>query len=748
MLEYRSDTVFRTLAGNRLDVASIVFIVLSAAAPLIAVSAVATITIAATGETSLPLAYLVVAAVLLVFAVGYGAMSRHVTSSGALYAYVARGLGRVTGVSASFVAVLAYSALPLALYGAIGAVCSGFLDGRFGLSVPWWLVSLAAWALVAGFGVLRIDFTSRVLAVLLISETLVVLLFDLVFIGNPDDGTVSFAALVPGDLAYPAVGTLLITAFLGFLGFESGAAYSEEVRDPKRTTARATYIAIAGIGILCALSTWALTVGVGPGNVVEAAGTDQGDLMFNVGANYLGPAFVDIGHVLFITSLLAALVSFHNAASRYLFALGREQVLPARLGQTSGRTGAPYYGSLAVSGLGLLAIVLYAGAALDPVADMFLVLAPYGALGVLVLLAVTSFSVIAFFGRNPNSESPWQRVVAPAIGGVFLLAILVVVIDQYDGLVGRPPGDVLTWALPVSFPAVAVLGLLWGLFLRSKRPDAYRNIGLGADIVADPVVPEPAAAEPSWRHRSPGYPAFSPLQVSMPPGLSSGMAGPPALPRRPSGGPGARDHVIEAKPTYSVEPIAHLMAAAYFTDSLVHWLIPDIQEQGQVCLGYFRTIVQQALATGTVDVLEDYSAAAIWYPVAENQPIFTPPPQSPAIGQLSSSLSWRLDLVHHSTEQARPADAHHFLAFAAVWPGAQRRGLGSALISHRLRKLDRAGSPAYLEAPNEEAMSLYRRLGFHPQGKPITFPNGPSLHPMWRPAHKPAAVGAEQQTSR
>jgi amino acid transporter/GNAT superfamily N-acetyltransferase len=757
LLEHQSDKTFRTLAGNRLGVASIVLIVISAAAPLTAISAVATNAFAATGEIGLPVAYLVVACVLMVFAVGFGAMSRHVGNSGGLYTFVTRGLGRVTGVSASVVAVLAYTALPLALYGAIGAVLSGFLDGRFGLSAPWWLLALIIWVVVSALGLLRIDFNGYVLAVLLISATLVVLLLDLVFIGNPDGGSVSFAALSPGELIFPGVGTLLVTAFLGFVGFETSAVYSEEAHEPKRAIAVATYIAIAGAGILLALSTWAMTVVLGPANIVEAAGTDGTDLMFNVGAKYLGPAFVDIGHVLFVTSLLAALISFHNTASRYLFALGREQVLPAELGQTSARTGAPHYGSLAISGLSLLAIVLFAGAGLDPLADMFAILAQYGTLGVLILLAVTAVSVIVYFQRNPNTETVWRRVVAPAIGGVFLTAILVLVLNEYGSLLGRPPGDVLTWALPVSFIVAAGLGLLRAVYLRSKRPDVYRDLGLGAASVAAPVAPDPFAAEPAWGGRSASYPSFSPLRNTSPPGSFRPMSLPhmdsPVSPLRTSMPPGmprhqqaGRDHVIEAKPAYSVEPIAHLMAAAYFTDPLVQWLIPEIQDQGQVCLGYFRTIVQQALATGTLDVLEDYSGAAIWYPVAENQSIFTPPRQSPAIGQVSANLSWRLDLVHHATEQARPGDAHHFLAFVAVWPGAQRRGLGSALISHRLQKLDQAGSPAYLEAPNEEAMSLYGKLGFQPQGKPITLPNGPSVYPMWRPAHKPAAISAEQQT--
>jgi amino acid transporter/GNAT superfamily N-acetyltransferase len=755
LLDYRSDKIFRTLAGNRLDVAAVTFIIISAAAPLTAITGVATIAFATTGAIGLPIAYLVVAAILMIFAVGYVAMSRHVANAGALYTYVARGLGRVPGVSASFVAVLAYSVLPLSLYGGVGAVFAGFLEARLGWTVPWWMIALLTWIVVTALGVLRIDFNSRVLAILLVSETLVVLLFDFVELGNPAGGAVSFAALSPSQLFAPGVGTLLVTAFLGFLGFEGSAVYSEEARDPKRTIARATYIAVAGVGILYSLSTFALTVVVGPDQIVAAAGRDQTDLMFNVGANYLGSAFVDIGHVLFITSLFAALISFHNTASRYLFALGRERVLPAKLGLTSGRTGAPYYGSLTISALSLFTILVFAVSGGDPLHHLFFIFAQYGALGVLMLLAATSFSVIGYFRRNQTAEAPWRRIIAPAIGGVFLTIVLILVLDQYGSLLGLPPGHVLNWLLPVSFLIAAGAGAAWGLHLRNNRPDVYRSIGLGAESVVEPLIPDPAPSEDTWQRSS--YPQMAPLRVDSP--LQSSYPSYPSIPPLSLGSPTAQsamptelvrsgrgEKIFTAQRHYAVDPIAHLMAAAYFKDALTQWLIPEFQTQGSLCLGYFRVVVQQALATGLVDVLEDYSGAAIWYPVSGHTPVLSPPGRSPQIGNLSANLAWRVDLLHHAIVQARPVEAHHLLAFAAVWPTAQRRGLGTALVAHRLQRLDASGSAAYLEATSEQSYALYGRLGFRPSGKPITLPNGPRIYPMWRPVNNPAAVGLEQSS--
>jgi hypothetical protein len=50
-------------------------------------------------------------------------------------------------------------------------------------------------------------------------------------------------------------------------------------------------------------------------------------------------------------------------------------------------------------------------------------------------------------------------------------------------LLGLPPGSTEAWALPASFAVAAVLGVLYGRWQRSARPDVYQGIGLGADAL-------------------------------------------------------------------------------------------------------------------------------------------------------------------------------------------------------------------------------------------------------------------------
>jgi hypothetical protein len=98
----------------------------------------------------------------------------------------------------------------------------------------------------------------------------------------------------------------------------------------------------------------------------------------------------------------------------------------------------------------------------------------------LVLLALTSAAVIAFFARDSHGENAWRRRIAPALAAVLLGVIVVLAVLHYATLLGVPPGSPAAWALPASYAAVAVAGLGWGLVLKFRRPQVYATIGLGA----------------------------------------------------------------------------------------------------------------------------------------------------------------------------------------------------------------------------------------------------------------------------
>ncbi|HET9143449.1 GNAT family N-acetyltransferase [Actinophytocola sp.] len=714
------------LAANRLGVPGVLFFIVAAAAPLTTVAGGITAGYAVTGVTGLPVAYLAVMVILAVFAAGYLAMSRHITNAGAFYTYVVHGFGRTPGVAAGFVALLAYNAIQIGLYGIFGTALAALLGVLFAVTVPWWLCALAGWAAIAVVGVLRVDLNGRLLAVLMVAETIVILLYDLVFVSNPAGDAAGLGTLAPDAAAREGWGAALAVALAGFVGFEGGAAFAEETRDARRTVARATFLAIAFLGLLYALSAWALSVTTGPAGVVDAARRAGAGLTFNLSAAQLGTAAADLGRVLFVTGVFAALLSFHNTVARYLFSLGRERVLPAPLGGTHYRTGSPYAGSLAQSGLALGVLVIVVLARADPVATLFLAGTTLGALGVLILMIALSFAAVGYFRRRPDVESVWHRRLAPVLAGVLLLGLLVLVLADFHRVLGVGRDDPRGWVLPALYAVVAVGGLLWGWYLKVARPQVYRTVGLGANRVIGRTMSEWDSAQ-GMDLNLPKPPIVMvgdlPTVVDMPPVGRSPVRSDTGI---------VRLHNTTAE----LDTATTVLAKAFQTDGPGEWLVPEPEVRAAVYPAYLQILVRHALrGAGEVFATADRTAVAIWYPAPYGVPNVAPAEYDAQLAAATGSYLPRFLALDAARQAGHPVDrAHHYLNFVAVLPEHQGRGLGSALLASRLSELHHAGTPAYLEATNRRNLALYLHHGFKVIGT-VTVPDGgPTLYRMWREA--------------
>jgi amino acid transporter len=499
-------TVRTGLAQGRLGVGGVTAQVIAAAAPLTVIAGGATAGFAIAQQRGMAIAYVAVAVILGVFALPYVAMARQIPNAGAFYVYVTAGLGRVAGAATAFVAILSYNAMQVGLYGGLGYEASNFIKANLHTNVDWWKCALVAWAVVAIFGLLRVDFSAKLLGVLLIAEIIVAVTFAIVQVSHPYQGQVSFETLSPSWLLAGSAGVMLTIAIAGFVGFENTTVFAEETRETHRTVPLATFIALAVIGILYGFCAWAMTVATGPGNIVEQAGAESTNLIFKLSSGYL-PAFViTIGHLLFITSLFAANLSFHNTSNRYFYAMGRDGMLPAAFGRTAQRTKAPVAASVLQSAIGFVVIVGYAITGLDPYVKLFFWLTASAGLGVLTLMVLTSVAMLAYFLRQRSRRrrvdevadlvrrvpgpgdsarstgeqvSAWRGVLCPAVAAILLTIILWQTVDNFYQLLGVADTDSLRWYFPASILVVAALGIVVALILKVVRPAAYERIGNG-----------------------------------------------------------------------------------------------------------------------------------------------------------------------------------------------------------------------------------------------------------------------------
>jgi amino acid transporter len=140
------------LRANTLGTASIVFFVVAAASPLTGVAGGMPVSFGIGNGVGAASMYLLATLVLLVFSVGYAAMSRKMINAGAFYAYIGRGIGPWAGISAAFLAMMSYLGMMVAVYALFGTVTSDSLATHFGWDIPWWALTLAVLAVVAFFG--------------------------------------------------------------------------------------------------------------------------------------------------------------------------------------------------------------------------------------------------------------------------------------------------------------------------------------------------------------------------------------------------------------------------------------------------------------------------------------------------------------------------------------------------------------------------------------------------------------------
>ena len=113
-----------TLKPAALGTWGVVFLVVSAAAPLSVLAGIGPLAVLI-GGVSAPLVYAVAGIVLAVFAIGFLFMARNLKPMGGFYTYIAVGLGRVVGLAAGFLAWVSYNLLQIGLWGLFGVMAQG-----------------------------------------------------------------------------------------------------------------------------------------------------------------------------------------------------------------------------------------------------------------------------------------------------------------------------------------------------------------------------------------------------------------------------------------------------------------------------------------------------------------------------------------------------------------------------------------------------------------------------------------------
>jgi amino acid transporter len=465
------------LKGN-LSTTEIVFSVLAFNAPLSAFIGWISIVIAFGNGQGAPITYLVAGVLVMLFAVGFTAMSRRMPNPGGFYSYITAGLGREVGLGASFLALFSYITILLCMYAFGGLALSTLVRDVFsGPDIAWWVYGLAMQAVVAVLGYVKIDLSAKVLTVLMCGEVLVVAAYQgaILIKGGPEGyqtGTFDLDAMLSGS-----IGIALLFALTTFSGFESAAIYREEARDPERTIPRAIYLSVGLLAVTYAIGAYIMLVGLGPSQAVALTSADPtGSVTANI-QTYLGVVGRDIASLLLVTSIFASTLAIHNVSTRYFYSLSMDKIISKRLSGVHRRHKSPYIASTSTSILSVALTLVLVVLGL-PGETLYAFMGGIGGIALQGLLMLTSAAVVGYFLRPlPSGEtvSVWVRVVAPGIAAVAFSGAIYLAVTNVTFLTGQP--EAVSYLSLILGAALFAGGIIYALYLRKKRPETYLRIG-------------------------------------------------------------------------------------------------------------------------------------------------------------------------------------------------------------------------------------------------------------------------------
>ncbi|MFC6878385.1 MULTISPECIES: APC family permease [Actinomadura] len=423
---------------------------------------------AAAAGYALPLAILLAMVVCLLVASVIASFARKLPTAGFAYTFNTHGFGQRGGFVSGWLLLLAYGMVGPMLLSAIGSFTADFFRTEFDWNVPWWVFTVLFGAVVWGISALGVSQSAKTALVFLVLEIGVLLALFAMILGKGGADGVTLAPFSPGSAhdGISGLGKGMLWGILMFIGFESAGTLGEEARSARRAIPIALFTAVLGIGLFYVLAGWSAAVGFGDHKALATDAEPWTTLMHK----YWG-----VGWLLALTVLnsqFANLISGVTAQVRVIFAMGREGLIPRRLG-TVGHGQVPQ-AALACYMVFSMAAALVGGVWIEP-------LGMYGFAGQIVGVAMVviyisiSVSLIRFYLREHRAEfSVLKHGAVPAVAAVLLL------LPIYGQLVPLPTGpNRVALALIVVWLAAGIGYLAW---IVRNRP---RLLGAMGRVFAD-----------------------------------------------------------------------------------------------------------------------------------------------------------------------------------------------------------------------------------------------------------------------
>ena len=269
-----------------------------------------------------PSAYLVASVAMLFTALSYGRMAAAFPVAGSAYTYVRKSISPKLGFLAGWGVLLDYLFLPMAIW-LIGAA---YLHSAFP-AVPQALWVLAFIGVTTGINVIGLRLAKNVNSVLMLVQFLVLAAFVLLAVhyvlGDASKPLWSLEPFFKEGVQLPLIMSGAAIACYSFLGFDAVSTLTEETHEPRKNIPRAILLITLIGGFIFIAASYFVQL-AHPSTEFQNADSAAYEIARNIG----GDLFVSLFLIGLIVGQFTSGLSAQASASRLLFAMGRDGVLP------------------------------------------------------------------------------------------------------------------------------------------------------------------------------------------------------------------------------------------------------------------------------------------------------------------------------------------------------------------------------------------------------------------------------------
>ncbi|REB11017.1 APC family permease [Sporosarcina sp. BI001-red] len=361
----------------------------------------------------LPLAYLIAMLAMLFSAYSYGRMAAAFPVSGSTYTYTQRAINPHLGFFAGWAMFMDYVLVPLIVF-MIGASYANVLVPF----IPYWAWVLIIAGVITSINILGMQMAAKTNQFLVLFMGIVVVIFVIfcmkaITVGGGVSSLVSITPFFNSEtFTISAVVSGAAIACFSFLGFDSITTLSEEAVNPKDDIWKAAILSCLIGGAIFIVQAYVAQLVWPDVNSFKSQDTALFEIAEAAGGALLATLFT----VAIIVSTFTAGLTGQASASRLMFSMGRDEVLPKKFfTHLHPKYQTPMYNILLMCGISIV------GALVLPM-NLVAELMNFGGLSGFMLV---NLSVIVYYYFRKKEKKFVRYLMIPGLGFLICLYLFI-----------------------------------------------------------------------------------------------------------------------------------------------------------------------------------------------------------------------------------------------------------------------------------------------------------------------------------